>query len=144
MSVLPSAVCSRYCISAHHRFHYRHLSVGGCALLLSATLSPQHLGGVRGALGPEEVRSPALSLLSGALESVSPLLRCLAAEGLARLLQVVGDAGFTVSVSLLCFDRYDNANMLLLFLLPLLQVLLLRVLLLLQLASQTLYPDCPG
>lgn len=66
---------------------------------------PQHQGGVRGSLGPEEVRSPALSLLSGALENISPLLRCLAAEGLARLVQVVGDPGFTVSVSLLCFDR---------------------------------------
>ncbi|XP_076604038.1 HEAT repeat-containing protein 5A isoform X2 [Chaetodon auriga] len=67
-------------------------------------------GGVRGSLGPEEVRSPALSLLTGALESVSPLLRCLAAEGLSRLVQVVGDPGFTVSVSLLCFDRLKTAR----------------------------------
>uniref|UniRef100_A0A8P4KJ51 HEAT repeat-containing protein 5A n=1 Tax=Dicentrarchus labrax TaxID=13489 RepID=A0A8P4KJ51_DICLA len=67
-------------------------------------------GGIRGSLGPEEVRSPALSLLSGALESGSPLLRCLAAEGLARLVQVVGDPGFTVSVSLLCFDRLKTAR----------------------------------
>ncbi|KAK1893718.1 HEAT repeat-containing protein 5A, partial [Dissostichus eleginoides] len=58
----------------------------------------------------KEVRSPALSLLSGALESVSPLLRCLAAEGLARLVQVVGDPGFTVSVSLLCFDRLKTSR----------------------------------
>lgn len=67
---------------------------------------PQSLGGLRGSLGPEEIRSPALSLLSGALESQSPLLRCLAAEGLARLVQVLGEPGFTVSVSLLCFDRW--------------------------------------
>uniref|UniRef100_A0A3B4UBB4 HEAT repeat-containing protein 5A n=1 Tax=Seriola dumerili TaxID=41447 RepID=A0A3B4UBB4_SERDU len=67
-------------------------------------------GSVRGFLGPEEIRSPALSLLSGALESVSPLLRCLAVEGLARLVQVVGDPGFTVSVSLLCFDRLKTAR----------------------------------
>uniref|UniRef100_A0A8C9ZYX0 HEAT repeat-containing protein 5A n=1 Tax=Sander lucioperca TaxID=283035 RepID=A0A8C9ZYX0_SANLU len=66
--------------------------------------------GIRGSLGPEEVRSPALSLLSGALESASPLLRCLAAEGLARLVQAVGDPGFTVSVSLLCFDRLKTAR----------------------------------
>uniref|UniRef100_A0A7N6C451 HEAT repeat-containing protein 5A n=1 Tax=Anabas testudineus TaxID=64144 RepID=A0A7N6C451_ANATE len=64
----------------------------------------------RGSLGPEDIRSPALSLLSGALESVSPLLRCMAAEGLARLVQVVGDPGFTVSVSLLCFDRLKTAR----------------------------------
>ncbi|XP_059208691.1 LOW QUALITY PROTEIN: HEAT repeat-containing protein 5A [Centropristis striata] len=67
-------------------------------------------GGARGSLGPEEVRSPALALLSGALESPSPLLRCLAAEGLARLVQVVGDPGFTVAVSLLCFDRLKSAR----------------------------------
>uniref|UniRef100_A0A8D0A350 HEAT repeat-containing protein 5A n=1 Tax=Sander lucioperca TaxID=283035 RepID=A0A8D0A350_SANLU len=67
-----------------------------------------HQAGIRGSLGPEEVRSPALSLLSGALESASPLLRCLAAEGLARLVQAVGDPGFTVSVSLLCFDSLSQ------------------------------------
>uniref|UniRef100_A0A3B4ZDP3 HEAT repeat-containing protein 5A n=1 Tax=Stegastes partitus TaxID=144197 RepID=A0A3B4ZDP3_9TELE len=67
-------------------------------------------GSVRGSLGPEEIRPPALSLLSGALESSSPLIRCLAAEGLARLVQVVGDPGFTSSVSLLCFDRLKTAR----------------------------------
>ncbi|KAK5857880.1 hypothetical protein PBY51_011093 [Eleginops maclovinus] len=80
-----------------------HVCAALCSLL-------KHQGGIRGSLGPEEVRSPALSLLSGALESVSPLLRCLAAEGLARLVQVVGDPGFTVSVSLLCFDRLKTAR----------------------------------
>uniref|UniRef100_A0A671UYL6 HEAT repeat-containing protein 5A n=1 Tax=Sparus aurata TaxID=8175 RepID=A0A671UYL6_SPAAU len=81
-----------------------------CAALCSL-LKVLHLpGGIRGPLGPEEVRSPALSLLMGALESGSPLLRCLAAEGLARLVQVVGDPGFTVSVSLLCFDRMKTAR----------------------------------
>uniref|UniRef100_UPI0037E9B09A HEAT repeat-containing protein 5A n=1 Tax=Semicossyphus pulcher TaxID=241346 RepID=UPI0037E9B09A len=80
-----------------------HVCAALCSLL-------KHQGGIRGSLGPEEIRSPALSLLSGALESVSPLLRCLAAEGLARLVQVVGDPGFTVSVSLLCFDRLKTAR----------------------------------
>ncbi|XP_070776216.1 HEAT repeat-containing protein 5A [Enoplosus armatus] len=80
-----------------------HICAALCSLL-------KHQGGIRGSLGPEEVRSPALSLLTGALESVSPLLRCLAAEGLARLVQVVGDPGFTVSVSLLCFDRLKTAR----------------------------------
>lgn len=65
----------------------------------------QHQGSTRGCLGPEEARVPLLSLLAAALESSSPLMRCLAAEGLARLVQVVGDPGFSVSVSLLCFDR---------------------------------------
>ncbi|TNN87383.1 HEAT repeat-containing protein 5A [Liparis tanakae] len=80
-----------------------HLCAALCSLL-------KHQGGSRGALGPEEVRSPALSLLVGALEGLSPLLRCLAAEGLARLVQVVGDPVFTVSVSLLCFDRLKAAR----------------------------------
>ncbi|XP_056249753.1 HEAT repeat-containing protein 5A isoform X4 [Seriola aureovittata] len=80
-----------------------HVCAALCSLLKSQ-------GSARGLLGPEEIRSPALSLLSGALESVSPLLRCLAVEGLARLVQVVGDPGFTVSVSLLCFDRLKTAR----------------------------------
>lgn len=65
---------------------------------------------MRGSVGPEELRAPALSLLTGALESSSALLRCLAAEGLARLVQVGGDPGFTVSVSLLCFDRCEDSS----------------------------------
>ncbi|XP_058470663.1 HEAT repeat-containing protein 5A isoform X2 [Solea solea] len=67
-------------------------------------------GSTQSILGPEDIRAPALSLLTGALESVSPLLRCLAAEGLARLVQVVGDPGFTVSISLLCFDRLKTSR----------------------------------
>ncbi|XP_078133588.1 HEAT repeat-containing protein 5A isoform X2 [Sander vitreus] len=80
-----------------------HVCAALCSLL-------KHQAGIRGSLGPEEVRSPALSLLSGALESACPLLRCLAAEGLARLVQAVRDPGFTVSVSLLCFDRLKTAR----------------------------------
>ncbi|XP_068195506.1 HEAT repeat-containing protein 5A isoform X2 [Antennarius striatus] len=80
-----------------------HVCAALCSLL-------KHQGSARGSLGPQEVRPPALSLLSGALESSSPLLRCLAAEGLARLVQVVGDPGFTVSVSLMCFDRLKSAR----------------------------------
>lgn len=72
---------------------------------LTAACRLQRQGSARGSLGPEEVRAPSLSLLSAALESSGPLMRCLAAEGLARLVQVVGDPGFSVSASLLCFDR---------------------------------------
>lgn len=71
---------------------------------------PQHQGSLQASLGPEDLRSPALCLLSGALESRSPLLRCLAADGLARLVQVVRDPGFTVSASLLCFDRWVRGD----------------------------------
>lgn len=75
---------------------------------------PLQLQGQLGSsLGPEELRSPALALLLAALENASPLLRCVAAEGLARLVQVVGDPGFSMSVSLLCLDRYADAKLLL-------------------------------
>lgn len=71
---------------------------------------PLQLQGELGScLGPEELRSPALALLLAALENASPLLRCVAAEGLARLVQVVADPGFTISASLLCLDRYAGA-----------------------------------
>lgn len=73
---------------------------------------PLQLQGEAGSsLGPEELRSPTLALLLAALENTSLLLRCVAAEGLARLVQVVGEPGFTVS--LLCLDRYADANLLL-------------------------------
>ncbi|XP_077476477.1 HEAT repeat-containing protein 5A [Stigmatopora argus] len=64
----------------------------------------------RGSLGPVEARVPAASLLLGALDADSAALRCAAAEGLARLAHVVGDAGFTISVSLLCFERLKKAR----------------------------------
>lgn len=41
----------------------------------------------------------------GALESSNPLLRCMAAEGLSRLVQVVNDPAFTVSMTILGFDK---------------------------------------
>ncbi|XP_008312892.1 HEAT repeat-containing protein 5A isoform X2 [Cynoglossus semilaevis] len=80
-----------------------HVCAALCSLL-------KHQGSTRASLGPEEMRAPALALLTGALESSSPLLRCLAAEGLARLVQVVGEPGFTVSASLLCFDKLKNVR----------------------------------
>ncbi|XP_051502390.1 HEAT repeat-containing protein 5A isoform X1 [Myxocyprinus asiaticus] len=61
-------------------------------------------------LGPEEVQRPALSLLLGALEGSNPLLRCMAAEGLARLVQVLNDSSFTVSITLMSFDKLKTAR----------------------------------
>ncbi|XP_061750827.1 HEAT repeat-containing protein 5A isoform X2 [Nerophis ophidion] len=78
-----------------------------CAALCSVLRHPPSSHSL---LGPEEARLPVVSLLMGALDSPSPLLRCVAAEGLARLVHVVGDAGFTVSVSLLCLDRLKTAR----------------------------------
>ncbi|XP_066550138.1 HEAT repeat-containing protein 5A isoform X2 [Amia ocellicauda] len=68
------------------------------------------LGTWRGGLGSEEVRRPALALLTGALESANPQLRCAAAEGLSRLAQVANDAAFTVSVTQISFDKLKSAR----------------------------------
>ncbi|XP_067099249.1 HEAT repeat-containing protein 5A isoform X1 [Osmerus mordax] len=80
-----------------------HVSAALCSVL-------KLLGSSRGTLGPEEVRRPALALLVGALESSSSVLRCMAAEGLARLVQVVNDPGFTVSMTLSSFDKLKSAR----------------------------------
>ncbi|XP_057200170.1 HEAT repeat-containing protein 5A isoform X1 [Triplophysa rosa] len=61
-------------------------------------------------LGPEEVQRPALSLLVGALEGSNPLLRCMAAEGLARLVKVLNDPSFTVSLTFMSFDKLKTAR----------------------------------
>ncbi|KAL1257930.1 hypothetical protein QQF64_011174, partial [Cirrhinus molitorella] len=68
------------------------------------------LASSRRELGPEEVQRPALSLLLGALEGSNPLLRCMAAEGLARLVQVLNDPNFTVSITLMSFDKLKTAR----------------------------------
>uniref|UniRef100_A0A667Y5F9 HEAT repeat-containing protein 5A n=1 Tax=Myripristis murdjan TaxID=586833 RepID=A0A667Y5F9_9TELE len=78
-----------------------HVCAALCSLLKVST---------RGSLGPEELRVPALSLLLGALESESRLLRCLAAEGLSRLLQLVGEPAFTVSLITACVSRLKTAR----------------------------------
>ncbi|XP_077421106.1 HEAT repeat-containing protein 5A isoform X2 [Vanacampus margaritifer] len=80
-----------------------HVCAALCSLLKDASTD-------RGCLCPDEARVLAVSLLLGALDSHSACLRCAAAEGLARLVQAVGDAGFTVSVSLLCLDRLKSAR----------------------------------
>lgn len=56
-------------------------------------------------MGPEEMRRPALALVTGALESPNPLLRCAAAEAWARLAQVVDDGPFTASLAQVSFDK---------------------------------------
>lgn len=65
----------------------------------------QHLANCKGSLGPEEVRRSALTLVMGALESSNPLLRCAAAECLARLAQVVSDSAFTAGLAQVSFDK---------------------------------------
>ncbi|XP_059376452.1 HEAT repeat-containing protein 5A isoform X2 [Carassius carassius] len=68
------------------------------------------LASSRRELGSEEIQRPALSLLLGALEGSNPLLRCMAAEGLARLVQVLNDPNFTVSITLMSFDKLKTAR----------------------------------
>ncbi|NXK89235.1 HTR5A protein, partial [Formicarius rufipectus] len=72
--------------------------------------SLKHLAYCKGSLGSEEVRRSALALVMGALESASPLLRCAAAECLARLAQVVSDSAFTAGLAQVSFDKLKSAR----------------------------------
>ncbi|XP_029454843.1 HEAT repeat-containing protein 5A isoform X1 [Rhinatrema bivittatum] len=70
----------------------------------------KYLASCKGSLGSEEVRRPSLTLILGALESVNPLLRCAAAESLARLAQVVADSAFTAGLAQVSFDKLKSAR----------------------------------
>ncbi|KAJ1103115.1 hypothetical protein NDU88_000543 [Pleurodeles waltl] len=70
----------------------------------------KHLASSKGSFGPEELRKPAFNLILGALESTSPLLRCAAAEGLARLAQVVADTTFTTGIAQASFEKLKSAR----------------------------------
>ncbi|XP_068254799.1 HEAT repeat-containing protein 5A isoform X4 [Nyctibius grandis] len=72
--------------------------------------SLKHLANCKGSLGPEEVRRCALTLVMGALESNNPLLRCAAAECLARLARVVSDSAFTAGLAQVSFDKLKSAR----------------------------------
>ncbi|NWV47486.1 HTR5A protein, partial [Daphoenositta chrysoptera] len=72
--------------------------------------SLKHLANCKGSLGSEEVRRSALTLVMGALESNNPLLRCAAAECLARLAQVVSDSAFTAGLAQVSFDKLKSAR----------------------------------
>ncbi|XP_053922751.1 HEAT repeat-containing protein 5A isoform X1 [Cuculus canorus] len=72
--------------------------------------SLKHLANCKGSLGPEEVRRSALTLVMCALESNNPLLRCAAAECLARLAQVVSDSAFTAGLAQVSFDKLKSAR----------------------------------
>ncbi|XP_041070429.1 HEAT repeat-containing protein 5A isoform X2 [Carcharodon carcharias] len=64
----------------------------------------------KGSLGPEEVRRPALALVMHSLESANLLLRCAAAETLARLAQVVADSAFTARLAQTSFEKLKSAR----------------------------------
>ncbi|XP_067895448.1 HEAT repeat-containing protein 5A isoform X2 [Heterodontus francisci] len=64
----------------------------------------------KGSLGPEEVRRPALALVMRSLESTNLLLRCAAAETLARLAQVVADGAFTARLAQTSFEKLKSAR----------------------------------
>ncbi|XP_044520994.1 HEAT repeat-containing protein 5A [Gracilinanus agilis] len=70
----------------------------------------KYVASSKGNLGSEEIRRPALTLLMGALESANPLMRCAAAEGLARLAQVIGDGSFTAGLAQVSFDKLKSAR----------------------------------
>ncbi|XP_072786294.1 HEAT repeat-containing protein 5A isoform X5 [Taeniopygia guttata] len=79
-------------------------------VLSAFSTSLKHLANCKGSLGSEEVRRSALMLVMGALESNNPLLRCAAAECLARLAQVVSDSAFTAGLAQVSFDKLKSAR----------------------------------
>ncbi|XP_078190855.1 HEAT repeat-containing protein 5A isoform X25 [Callithrix jacchus] len=70
----------------------------------------KYVAGSKGCLGPEEMKRFALTLVTGALESPNPLLRCAAAEAWARLAQVVDDGAFTAGLAQVSFDKLKSAR----------------------------------
>ncbi|XP_005377014.1 PREDICTED: HEAT repeat-containing protein 5A isoform X3 [Chinchilla lanigera] len=70
----------------------------------------KYVAGSKGKLGSEEMRRLALTLVMGALESPTPLLRCAAAEAWARLAQVVDDGAFTAGLAQVSFDKLKSAR----------------------------------
>nr|XP_055217302.1 HEAT repeat-containing protein 5A isoform X4 [Gorilla gorilla gorilla] len=70
----------------------------------------KYVAGSKGCLGPEEMKRFALTLVTGALESPNPLLRCAAAESWARLAQVVDDGAFTAGLAQVSFDKLKSAR----------------------------------
>ncbi|XP_064221839.1 HEAT repeat-containing protein 5A isoform X6 [Aotus nancymaae] len=70
----------------------------------------KYVAGSKGCLGPEEMKRFAVTIVTGALESPSPLLRCAAAEAWARLAQVVDDGAFTAGLAQVSFDKLKSAR----------------------------------
>ncbi|KAM6462239.1 HEAT repeat-containing protein 5A isoform 2-T2 [Liasis olivaceus] len=70
----------------------------------------KHLASHKGNLGSEEIQNCTLSLIISALESSSPLLRCSAAESLARLAQVVADNTFAAGLAQMSFEKLKSAR----------------------------------
>uniref|UniRef100_A0A4W4DTP3 HEAT repeat-containing protein 5A n=1 Tax=Electrophorus electricus TaxID=8005 RepID=A0A4W4DTP3_ELEEL len=95
--------CVKQLKGARQQAVHINVSAAFCCALKCVTLG-------RDTLAPEEVHKPGLSLLMGALESCNPLLRCAAAEGLARLAQALNDPSFTVSLFLMSFDKLKAAR----------------------------------
>ncbi|XP_021034626.1 HEAT repeat-containing protein 5A isoform X4 [Mus caroli] len=69
----------------------------------------KYVAGSKQSLGPE-VRRLVLTLVLGALESPTPLLRCAASEAWARLAQVVDDGAFTAGLAQVSFDKLKSAR----------------------------------
>uniref|UniRef100_A0A8C2D6T7 HEAT repeat containing 5a n=1 Tax=Cyprinus carpio TaxID=7962 RepID=A0A8C2D6T7_CYPCA len=105
--IFPHLGIQQKYVHCHHIDSLQMAAFVCCCCLVGVLLC---LALSRRELGSEEVQKPALSLLLGALEGSNPLLRCVAAEGLARLVQVLNDPNFTVSITLMSFDKLKMAR----------------------------------
>uniref|UniRef100_A0A671MKD1 HEAT repeat-containing protein 5A n=1 Tax=Sinocyclocheilus anshuiensis TaxID=1608454 RepID=A0A671MKD1_9TELE len=105
--IFPHLGIQQKYVHCHHIDSLQRAAFVYCCCLVGVLLC---LASSRRELGSEEVQIPALSLLLGALEGSNPLLRCMAAEGLARLVQVLNDPNFTVSITLMSFDKLKTAR----------------------------------
>lgn len=62
------------------------------------------------AIGQDDVKKSATTLIINALISANPILRCAAGEALGRIAQVVGDSRFTAELAQTSFDRLKSAR----------------------------------
>lgn len=68
------------------------------------------LNDTKSTIGQEDVKKSATTLITNALVSANPILRCAAAEALGRIAQVVSETKFTAELAQASFDKLKSAR----------------------------------
>lgn len=68
------------------------------------------LNETKSTIGQEDVKKSATTLITNALASANPILRCAAAEALGRIAQVVSETKFTAELAQSSFDKLKSAR----------------------------------